>query len=60
MATHVFTYHQNHPQGGRTGRTRGSLYDFAFRRIDGALKIMRKKITFIDDRLEGPIDIYHL
>ncbi len=26
----------------------------------GALAIARKKITFIDDRLEGPIDIYHL
>ena len=23
-------------------------------------KIARKKITFIDDRLEGPIDVYHL
>ena len=49
-----------HTYGKKGAATRGSLYDFAFRRIDGALKIIRKKITFIDDRLEGPIDIYHL
>ena len=49
-----------HVYGKRGAATRGSLYDFAFRHIDGALKIARKKITFIDDRLDGPIDIYHL
>ncbi len=49
-----------HVYGKKGAATRGSLYDFAFRRIDGMLKIVRKKITFIDDRLEGPIDIYHL
>lgn len=49
-----------HTYGKKGSSTRGSLYDFTFRRIDGALKIARKKITFIDDRLEGPVDIYHL
>ena len=49
-----------HTYGKKGASTRGSLYDFTFCRIDGALKITRKKITFIDDRLEGPIDIYHL
>ena len=49
-----------HVYGKRGAATRGSLYDFAFRRIDGVLKIARKKITFIDDRLDGPIDVYHL
>lgn len=49
-----------HTYGKKGAATRGSLYDFAFRRIDDGLKISRKKITFIDDRLEGPIDIYHL
>ena len=49
-----------HVYGKKGAATRGSLYDFGFRRVDGALKIARKKIVFIDDRLEGPIDIYHL
>ncbi len=49
-----------HTYGKKGASTRGSLYDFIFRRDNGALKIARKKITFIDDRLEGPIDIYHL
>ena len=49
-----------HIYGKKGAATRGSLYDFELRRGDGALRIARKKITFIDDRLEGPIDIYHL
>jgi 3-phenylpropionate/cinnamic acid dioxygenase small subunit len=50
-----------HSFGKHGGQTRASLYDFTLRRIDdGTLKIARKKITFIDDRLEGPIDVYHL
>lgn len=49
-----------HSYGKKGGLTRGSLYDFTLRRVDGALRIARKKITLIDDRLEGPIDVYHL
>lgn len=49
-----------HTYGKKGGLTRASLYDFTFRRDGEALKISRKKITFIDDRLEGPIDVYHL
>lgn len=49
-----------HSYGKKGGLTRGGLYDFVLRRVDGALKICRKKITFIDDRLEGPVDVYHL
>lgn len=49
-----------HTYGKKGGLTRGSLYDFTLRREGEALKIARKKITFIDDRLEGPIDVYHL
>jgi len=49
-----------HTYGKKGGLTRGSLYDFKLRREDGVLKITQKKITFIDDRLEGPIDVYHL
>ncbi len=49
-----------HSFGRKGGMTRASLYDFVIRRVDGALRIARKKITFIDDRLEGPIDVYHI
>lgn len=49
-----------HVYGKKGGMTRGGMYDYSFRRVDGALKITRKKITFIDDRLEGPVDVYHL
>ena len=50
-----------HSYGKHGAQTRASLYDFTLRRLgDGTLKISRKKITFIDDRLEGPIDVYHL
>jgi 3-phenylpropionate/cinnamic acid dioxygenase small subunit len=49
-----------HIYGKKGGRTRASLYDYTIRRIDGNLKITQKKITLIDDQLEGPVDIYHL
>lgn len=49
-----------HTYGKKGSMTRGSMYDFVFRRADGGLRIARKKIIFIDDRLEGPVDIYHL
>lgn len=49
-----------HTYGKKGSMTRGGMYDFVLRRTDGGLKIARKKITFIDDRLEGPVDVYHL
>ena len=50
-----------HSYGKKGAQTRASLYDYVLRRqADGALRIARKKITFIDDRLEGPVDVYHL
>jgi 3-phenylpropionate/cinnamic acid dioxygenase small subunit len=49
-----------HSFGKKGGQTRGSLYDYVLRRVGSDLKIARKKITFIDDRLEGAVDIYHL
>ncbi len=49
-----------HTYGKKGGMTRGGLYDYTLRRVDAALKIARKKIVFIDDRLEGPIDVYHM
>ena len=49
-----------HTYGKKGGMTRASLYDFVIRRVGDDLKIVRKKITFIDDRLEGPVDVYHI
>lgn len=50
-----------HSYGKMGALTRASLYDFALRHGEGGrLRIARKKIILIDDRLEGPIDIYHL
>ncbi len=49
-----------HTYGKKGGMTRASLYDFLIRGGDGGLRIARKKITFIDDRLEGPVDVYHI
>ena len=49
-----------HTYGKKGSMTRGGLYDYTLRRVGGALKIARKKIVFIDDRLEGPIDVYHM
>lgn len=49
-----------HTYGKKGSMTRGGMYDFVLRRVDGSLKIARKKITFIDDRLEGPVDVYHM
>ncbi len=49
-----------HSYGKKGSLTRGGMYDFTLTRINGDLKISPKKIVFIDDRLEGPIDVYHL
>ena len=49
-----------HSFGKHGSQTRASLYDFKFRKIDQELKITQKKITLINDMLEGPVDIYHL
>lgn len=40
--------------------TRGGWYEYALRREDDALKIARKKITMIDDKLVGPVDFFHV
>jgi len=49
-----------HSFGKHGSQNRASLYDFKFRKIDSDLKIIQKKITLVDDQLEGPVDIYHL
>jgi benzoate/toluate 1,2-dioxygenase subunit beta len=49
-----------HSFGKKGSLTRGGMYDYVLTRQNGELKISRKKTVFIDDRLEGPIDVYHL
>lgn len=49
-----------HVYGIRGTFTRGGRYDYRLRRTAQGLRIARKKITMIDDKLEGPIDIYHV
>ncbi len=49
-----------HSYGERGTQTRASLYDFRIRRTEAGLRIAQKKITFIDDRIAGPVDVYHL
>ena len=49
-----------HSFGKHGSQNRASLYDFKLRKIEGDLKIIQKKITLVDDQLEGPVDIYHL
>lgn len=49
-----------HVYGIRGAFTRAGRYDYRLRRTAQGLRIVRKKITMIDDKLEGPIDIYHV
>ncbi len=49
-----------HVYGIRGSFTRGGRYDYRLRHTDRGLRIASKKITMIDDKLEGPVDIYHV
>lgn len=49
-----------HSFGKHGSKTNGCLYDYVLRRDGDGLKIARKKVTLIDDRIAGPIDVYHL
>lgn len=40
--------------------TRGGWYEYRLRETAEGLKIARKKIILIDDKLVGPVDIFHL
>jgi 3-phenylpropionate/cinnamic acid dioxygenase small subunit len=44
----------------RGKQTHGGWYDYLLRRTSAGLRIARKKIVFLEDQIEGPIDIYHL
>jgi 3-phenylpropionate/cinnamic acid dioxygenase small subunit len=49
-----------HSYGIREAQTRGGFYEFELIQSDIGLKISQKKIILIDDKLVGPIDIFHL
>ncbi len=50
--THVF--------GVRGSATLGGYSDYTLKRIDGELRIAKKRAVLINDRLEIPVDVYHL
>lgn len=49
-----------HSYGIHGGITRGGWYEYTLRRSGVTLRIARKKITMIDDKLVGPVDIFHV
>lgn len=49
-----------HSYGLHGGITRGGSYEYALRTAGSELKIARKKIIMIDDKLVGPVDIFHV
>jgi 3-phenylpropionate/cinnamic acid dioxygenase small subunit len=49
-----------HSFGIHGGITRGGWYEYTLRHAGDGLKIARKKITMIDDKLAGPVDFFHV
>lgn len=49
-----------HSYGIHGGLTRGGSYVYTLRRVVEGLRIARKKVTMIDDKLVGPVDIFHV
>jgi len=49
-----------HSYGQRGALTRGGSYEYKLRREGDGLRIARKKIVMIDDKLVGPVDIFHV
>lgn len=45
----------------RTGNhVRGVWYEHRLVRVDGALKIARKKVTMLEHAIDGTVDVYHV
>ncbi len=57
-ASASWTVHQYAEAKG--ARVHGGRYEYGLRREDGDLKIARKKIIFLNDRVDVPIDIYNI
>lgn len=49
-----------HVYGIRGSFTRGGRYEYRLRQTASGFKIARKKIIMIDDKLEGPVDVFHV
>ncbi len=49
-----------HTYGYRGTTTRSGSYEYLLRETPGGLRIARKKVVMIDDRLEGAVDVYHV
>jgi benzoate/toluate 1,2-dioxygenase subunit beta len=49
-----------HVYGIRGSFTRGGRYEYRLRNTAQGLRIARKKIIMIDDKLEGPVDVFHV
>lgn len=49
-----------HVYGVRGTATLGGYSDYTLRRAGGQLRIAKKRVVMINDRLEIPVDIYHL
>jgi len=59
----VITIHANwlvHSFGIHGGLNRGGYYEYKLRKINEAFKIAFKKVTMIDDKLIGPVDVFHV
>lgn len=59
-AIHITAGFVAHSYGLYGATTRGGVYDMVLRGPLDDLKIASKKITLLDDRLETPVDIYHI
>ncbi len=58
-ATCSWTVHQYADRKGP--RSHGGRYDYVLaRELDGDLKIARKHITFLNDRVDIPLDVYNV
>lgn len=49
-----------HSYGTHGGITRGGRYEYLLRRDGDTLRIAKKKIVMINDKLVGAVDIYHI
>jgi 3-phenylpropionate/cinnamic acid dioxygenase small subunit len=49
-----------HSFGLHGGITRGGRYEYLLRQTSEGLRIARKKIVMIDDKLAGPVDFFHV
>jgi 3-phenylpropionate/cinnamic acid dioxygenase small subunit len=44
----------------RGKQVHGGWYEYLLRPTPAGLRIARKKVIFLEDRIEGPIDLYHM